>query len=118
MIFFGKDRAASVREKAQGGEGEIHGLHNLKVDNRPEQTHFKMFATMRLPAGSSIGVHVHADDEEIYFINSGQGLFTDNDGSTHAVSAGDMTLTRRGERHGLANTGGEDLVFTAVIASE
>lgn len=116
MIFYGKDRTPSVREKAQGGEGEVHGLHTLKGDNRPEKTRFKMFASMTLPVGSSIGFHEHAEDEEIYFINSGRGLFTDNDGSTHPVSAGDMTLTRRGEKHGLANTGDEPLVFTAVIA--
>lgn len=116
MIFKAEDRAASVREKAQGGTGAIHGLHSFKAEDRPEGTCFKMVGNMTLPKGASIGFHIHHDDEEIYIITSGQGLYTDKNQQTAPVGPGDMTLTRQGEGHGLANTGDEPLTFIAVIA--
>ncbi|UQZ88411.1 cupin domain-containing protein [Deltaproteobacteria bacterium Smac51] len=116
MIFYGKDAVQTVREKAQGGEGEIRGRHPFKAEERPQDTRFKMIGEMTLPVGASIGFHVHENDEEIYIIVSGRGIYTDNDKKTYAVTVGDVTLTRRGEGHGLANDGGEPLVFSAVIA--
>ena len=117
MLINAKDRKASVREKAQGGEGEIHGLHSLTVDTRPEGTFFKMIASMTLPRGSSIGFHIHHDDEEIYIITGGRGIYTDNDGRKYPVVPGDVSITRQGEGHGLANDGDEPLTFNAVIAA-
>ncbi len=115
MIFYGKDRFENVRQKAQGGEGEIRGRHPFKPEDRPPQTRFKMIGEMTLPVGASIGFHIHEKDEEIYIITRGRGLYTDNDKTTHSVVPGDLTLTRQGEGHGLANVGDEPLVFSAVI---
>ncbi|MDR2724542.1 MAG: cupin domain-containing protein [Candidatus Adiutrix sp.] len=116
MIFFAKDKVENVRQKAQGGEGEVRGRHPFSADKRPERTAFKMIGEMTLPVGSSVGFHVHQEDEEIYIINQGQGRYTRNDGQTAEVGPGDVTMTRKGEGHGLANIGQEPLVFTAVIA--
>jgi Mannose-6-phosphate isomerase len=116
MIVFAKDRQPSISHKPQGGEGLIEGLRSLSADNRPEGTSFRMAAQMTLPPGGSIGFHLHPDDEEIYVILSGQGLYTDADGQASPVGPGDLTLTRSGEGHGLANSGLEPLVFFAVIA--
>lgn len=117
MLIFAKDRKASRREKAQGGEGEIRGLHSLTADARPDGTYFKMIASMSLPKGSSIGFHIHHDDEEIYIITGGRGIYTDADGQEYPVVPGDVSITRQGEGHGLANDGDEPLTFNAVIAS-
>ena len=116
MIFFARDRVENVRRKVWGGEGEIRGLHPFSADSRPERTVFKMIGEMTLAVGDSIGFHVHQDDEEIYIINRGQGRYTRSDGQTAEVGPGDVTLTRKGEGHGLANIGQEPLFFTAVIA--
>jgi len=116
MIFSAKDRVESVRQKAQGGEGEIRSRHPFSADRRPAGTVFKMIGEMALAAGASIGFHVHKEDEEIYIINQGRGLYTRRDGQTAEVGPGDVTLTRKGEGHGLANIGQEPLLFTAVIA--
>jgi quercetin dioxygenase-like cupin family protein len=118
MIIFAKDRLKTIRPGAQGGVGEVHGLHSLTADRRPDKSHFKMVGRMTLAPGSSIGLHTHKDDEEIYIILSGQGLYTKNDGQTETVGPGDMTLTRRGHQHGLANDGAETLIFIAVIAAD
>ncbi len=117
MIIPAGNRLESVREKPQNGEGRIMGLHSLTADNRPEDTRFKMAAQMTLPPGSAIGFHRHEADEEMYYITAGRGLYTKNDGQVQPVFPGDMTLTRRGQGHGLANDGDEPLTFLAVIVA-
>lgn len=117
MIFYAKERKASRRQNVQGGAGEVHGVHPLNADARPEGTAFKMVGQMTLVPGASIGFHIHEDDEEIYLITSGRGAYTDHDQREYPVAAGDLTLTRKGQGHGLANTGDETLTFVAVIAA-
>jgi mannose-6-phosphate isomerase-like protein (cupin superfamily) len=116
MIFSVRDSVESVRLKSQGGEGEIRSRHPFSADRRPEGTLFKMIGEMSLAVGASIGFHVHKDDEEIYIINQGRGSYTRHDGQAAEVGPGDVTLTRKGEGHGLAKIGSEPLLFTAVIA--
>lgn len=118
MLISAKNRTSSLREKVQGGEGEVHGLHSMTADQRPESTRFKMVGFMSLPKGSSIGFHVHHEDEEIYIITAGRGIFTDNDGQKYPVVPGDVTVTKQGEGHALANDGDDTLTFTAVIAAQ
>ena len=55
-----------------------------------------------LPARSSIGVHTHGDDEEIYIILDGNGIM-DIDGTKVPVKTGDVILNRPFGTHGLAN---------------
>lgn len=117
MLFYSKNRFENVRQKAMGGTGEIVGLHPFKPEDRPGDTHFKMVGEMTLAPGASIGFHIHENDEEIYMIVKGQGLYTDNDKQSYPVVPGDVTITRQGEGHGLANSSqSEPLVFHAVIA--
>ena len=115
MIFLARDKVEDVRQKAAGGEGEIRGRYPFSADKRPERTAFKMIGELALSVGASVGFHIHHEDEEIYIINQGRGRYTRNDGQTAEVGPGDVTLTRKGEGHGLENIGQEPLVFTAVI---
>jgi len=115
MIFYAKNNVETLREKAQGGVGQIAGRHPFKAEDRPESTGFKMIGDMTLPRDSSIGFHVHEKDEEIYIITAGRGIYTDADGQKCPVAVGDVTLCRQGEGHALANDGEEPLTFTAVI---
>ena len=71
---------------------------------------------MTLKPGSYIGSHTHKDNEDAYLIISGKGIFTDGNGHAWVVGAGDMTIARPGQTHGLANLGKEDLVFLDIIA--
>lgn len=118
MIFYVKDNVEVVREAPMGGKGQVHGRHPFKAGHGPEKTRFKMIGAMTLSPGSEIGFHVHAQDEEIYIINSGQGIFTDNDKQTYPVAPGDIMVTRQGEGHALTNNGDVPLIFTAVIAAD
>lgn len=117
MIFLAKDNRELIRQNVQGGDGQMESRFYFTADARPDNTCFRMVGRMTLAPGSSIGGHQHAADEEIYLIVSGRGLYTKNDGQTQEVGPGDLTMTRRGERHGLANIGQDPLVFIAVIAT-
>lgn len=73
---------------------------------------------MTLQPGDSIGFHRHEHNEDTYIIVSGIGLFTDSDGKSYQVTAGDVTIARKGQSHALANIGKEPLVFIDVIAEQ
>ena len=45
-------------------------------------------------------------------------MFKDKDGKDKPVKAGDVTIVRKGESHGIANTGKEPLVMVDVIAEQ
>lgn len=61
-----------------------------------------------LQSGSAIGYHLQNEDE-IYYILSGEGVMKMNKDS-FAVKAGDAILTRPGNSHGLRQTGADSLV--------
>jgi mannose-6-phosphate isomerase-like protein (cupin superfamily) len=56
-----------------------------------------------MQAGSSIGVHRHGENEEIYVVLSGKGVMIVND-ERQAVRPGDVILNKPGWEHGLENT--------------
>lgn len=65
----------------------------------------------RIPAGArNAPVHVHADEEEVFFVLAGEG-FSWQDGRAHPVCAGDTIVHRIGEQpHTLfGGVGGEGL---------
>jgi mannose-6-phosphate isomerase-like protein (cupin superfamily) len=74
----------------------------------------KFCARVKLPAGCSIGLHCHTNEDELYFITQGSGETSDGETSRN-VSAGDCILTVSGESHSIENTGSEDLILIAVI---
>lgn len=62
-----------------------------------------------LHKGASIGLHEH-DQDEIYYVISGHGLYT-LDGATYEIEAGMAMLTRSGSTHATQQIGEEDLVI-------
>ncbi|EKQ56501.1 MULTISPECIES: cupin domain-containing protein [unclassified Clostridium] len=61
-----------------------------------------------LPAGTSIGLHTHSNDEEIYMILEGQGLMTVDDESKQ-VQQGDVIVNKTFGSHELINNSSDDL---------
>jgi len=103
------------RENLQGGPGGGMFFPLIAAGEKPEGSHFKMVARIDLDPGAAVGEHVHSGDEEVYFIVSGKGVFTE-DGVSTEVGPGDTSLTLKGHRHSITNTGDVPLVFFAVIA--
>ena len=104
------------KQDVAGGKGTLYGEFAFIRDNAREQDAIKEIGFMTLKPGAYIGLHSHADNEDAYLILSGKGIFTDGEGNAWVVKAGDMTIARPGQSHGLANLYGEDLVFLDIIA--
>ena len=112
-------------------ESDLEDLPNCHAGNGV-LNHIQLFAeqdfksTLRffnytvLPPGTSIGLHKHGNDEEIYVILAGSGQMI-LDGARHAVHAGSVILNRPYGEHGLENTGDCDmkvLVFENSVQGE
>jgi len=61
-----------------------------------------------LPPGTTIGVHAHENDEEVYIVLEGDGLYTEDE-EKFVVKTGDILRNRPYGTHGLVNTGEKDL---------
>lgn len=106
------------KEKAGGGTGMLAGEYAFTRDKALKDQAIKEISWLTLAPGDSIGYHLHTANEDTYIIVSGRGTFKDKDGRDVPVKAGDVTIVRKGESHGLANTGTEPLVFVDVIAEQ
>lgn len=101
-----------IRENMRGGKGAVDMLHIFNQDEM--QGKCRLFCKVTLNPGCSIGPHVHEDEEEIYYILSGNGIVMDH-GVQKEIAAGQALKTGGGESHSIENTGSEPLVFIAAI---
>ena len=117
MLFKSGELKQVVMEKPRGGPGRMESRYAIQRGGSPEGSAFQLLAVMTLPPGSGMGYHQHVEDEEVYVILSGKGIFSDN-GQEKEVGPGDMALTLKGESHGITNIGGEPLVFLAAVVKK
>ena len=117
MVFKTADQKRERRDRFQAGSGGGYCTHALAPTEQLPGTRFHQASRVELDPGAVIGEHLHAGNEELYWILSGSGLFIE-DGIETAAVPGDLLLTRQGHRHGLRNTGSEPLVFLAVVAGD
>jgi len=115
MFFKFSETKGFRREHLQNGPGRALYFPFISIGEKPQGSHFKMVARIELDPKAAVGEHEHKGDEEIYFIISGYGVFTDDD-KRYEVSPGDVMITLDGHKHSLENTGEEPLVFMAIIA--
>ena len=105
-MMLSRDMAPKPLDRCHGGEGTIFCKERLADYAR---THGIRFVHEdRIPPGTSIGLHAHTKDEELYIILSGSGEMSVDD-VRRPVGPGDICLTREGHRHALYNTGKEDM---------
>lgn len=116
---FTKEELIKVnKEAAGGGKGTLIGEYAFTRDKALKDQAIKEISWLTLKPGDSIGYHKHTTNEDTYIIISGRGTFKDKDGKEVPVKAGDVTIVRKNESHGLTNTGTEPLVFVDVIAEQ
>jgi len=115
MVIKEKEMLTEIVEKAHSGRGFTQIKHLIPQDKLPANA--SMFSIATLQAESSIGVHTHLNESEVYYILSGKGVIEDN-GRNIPVKAGDSHLCCKGSEHGIVNDNDEPLVFLVVIISE
>ena len=106
------------KKEAAGGKGTLSGEYAFTRDKPTKDQAIKEISWLTLQPGDSIGYHKHTTNEDTYIIVSGTGTFRDKDGKDYEVKAGDVTIVRKNEAHGLTNTGSVPLVFVDVIAEQ
>jgi mannose-6-phosphate isomerase-like protein (cupin superfamily) len=99
--------------EASGRVQSIHGGQGLGKNARVFEaadfdTPLRFINYVEMEPGSSIGLHRHGENEEVYVVLSGDGMMTVND-ERRAVKAGDVILNKPGWQHGLENTSDQTL---------
>jgi mannose-6-phosphate isomerase-like protein (cupin superfamily) len=112
MIRKSRDMEREVRERMRDGTGAVEIVHVFRSRELKGKT--RLFARLRLAAGSSIGFHQHEGEEEIFYILSGRGMVSEG-GPATPVEPGDSVLTGAGAGHSIANAGPDPLELLAVI---
>lgn len=103
------------REKMRGGDGTVTLQHYFKKEEFGG-SHVRLCAKLILPPGSSIGLHPHETEDEVYIICKGTGAVTE-DGVAIRVNPGDSVLTGRGKSHSLRNTGADTMEVIAMVVT-
>jgi mannose-6-phosphate isomerase-like protein (cupin superfamily) len=107
---FSFERAAFVEVIAHEGTGRIQTTRVLDAEHHSA---FRFIDLTQIPPGCSVGVHTHAEDEEVYIIISGRGRMT-VDGETFEVGPGHVIRNVPGGTHGLINVGSELLTMVVL----
>lgn len=116
-VYTSQDIDNNIVENPPLREGTGRHCFAFNKTNRPANSPLRTFARVTLDPGSAMRPHRHNDDGEIYYILSGSGEYTDNDGKTWPVSTGDCAVCLMGEGHAIRNTGTEPLVFLGIVAT-
>ena len=112
MIRRFDERENSIKEKLKDGEGFV----DFKQIASKEELYnkIKMYSTLTLKPGNSIGYHTHVGEEEVMLINKGEGLYKD-DGVETTLHEGDVTICLENHYHGITNVSNSDLEIIALI---
>lgn len=109
-----KNSDKGIKREKLGGNGK--GTATAFPVEIPDQDGaFTMATRLELDAGATISYHTHAENEEVYFIAEGKGVYCE-DNECFDAHPGDIFLCRKGHSHGIENTGAGKLVVVATIA--
>lgn len=115
MIMRNEEMPREVRSQMRGGNGDVFmtslfapGVCNPKI---------KMMKILTFEQGAGIGYHVHENEQEIFYVISGEGEYNDN-GTPAVLRAGDSCITQSGEGHCVGNRSEEPLKLFAVIIAD
>jgi mannose-6-phosphate isomerase-like protein (cupin superfamily) len=93
-------------QNCHGGERTIHSCRILTQFDFKAACNFVDYAVV--PPNSSIGLHRHGENEELYLIIEGTGTMTVDD-HIFKVKTGDLVVNRPGGQHGLTNDSTSDI---------
>jgi mannose-6-phosphate isomerase-like protein (cupin superfamily) len=103
--------SAKEKKRVHEGEGLIEVSRPFIHSDFKGPWHFVDYAV--LPPGTSIGLHTHSDNEELYCILEGEGVMTVN-GEQRRVFKGDLILNPPGGTHGLENQSTKNLSILVI----
>lgn len=98
-------------ERCHNGEGVIS--YSRVFSKEEFLTKWAFIDYLMLPPKTSVGLHEHGKDEEMYIILEGEGTMT-VDGEVKKVKKGDMILTHSGSKHSCKNSSSRDLAILVI----
>ena len=121
-LFAGLPKISLAKPDYHPGKGfvvhEDEGIHiltgrrkvpmNIKISKAQHGVENISFCTEDIIPGRTLRTHKHLHNDEIIFINNGEGLFT-LDEKAIEVKSGAVIFVPRGVWHGLVNTGKENI---------
>lgn len=112
MIRRADELLVSKNENMRGGEGVVE-LKNI-INSDEFYGKGRVFSQITLLPNTSIGLHQHVNEIEVFYIIKGEGLVDDN-GKLSNVKAGDMIYTDNNQSHSIKNIGDSELVIIALV---
>lgn len=110
-------RVIKLREQSTESIVAHDGVGNIDFvrlsDRFPMRGAWEFVDFARVPPGASVGLHEHADDEEVYVVLAGSGIITVN-GEEAPVRAFDVVVNPPFATHGIRNDGSEPLEFVVL----
>ena len=94
------------------GRGDFYGFLLAEGDEFTDAA--RVYNMMHMLHDCKLGYHTHDGETEVFYIVSGNGIFTDDDKELE-VGPGDVLITGTGHGHALENKGSEELVYAALI---
>lgn len=112
MIKFAASFEAEKRENMRGGNGTVEVQNVLTAEEMNGKG--RLFGTITLRPGCSIGYHTHEGDSEIFYVLEGSPLYNDN-GTEKTVHPGDVLICPNGTGHAIANPTDQTVRVMALI---
>ncbi len=110
MITRKNDMPVSIKERMRDGNGSA----KLTALTPGLPRNARLFSTITLEPGSSIGYHVHENETELFYFVSGNARVRDDE-ATYELTAGDSMSTGSGHGHAVESLGPDPLVMVACI---
>ncbi len=114
MLVKHSELTSELKPNMRGGEGTVE---LLSPDNGLLPPHCRLFAEIVLQPGTSIGLHEHAGETEIFYMLEGE-IIADDDGREVSFKPGDVLFTGGGAKHSVENVGPGVARMAAVIITE
>lgn len=112
MIKRKNDFATEIRENMRGGDGKVELCNFITPSELCDKG--RLFGTIKLEPGCSIGYHIHENDSELFYILEGEGVYTDGE-KQETLFSGDVAICPAGTGHSIKNNTDKALVFVALI---
>lgn len=114
MIKRSTEMTDNVKVNMRGGDGQVT-IREILLKGE-YKGNARLFGTITLEPGCSIGAHVHENEEEIFYIIKGTATYNDN-GETVLLGEGDSCLCLGGQEHSIANrmTEGTVQLFAVIL---
>jgi mannose-6-phosphate isomerase-like protein (cupin superfamily) len=106
-----EDTVLDILDGNHGGIGRLHFRRLIAHEEFVTPIDFVDYTVV--PPGSTIGLHKHTANEEIYLIVSGLATVT-VEGEERQLKRGSIAVVRSGQSHQLVNTGAEAVAMFVI----